>query len=54
MKRMLIKWLAPVVFDTLVDILYRLAHRSDTDIDDKIVQRIVDHRDQVISALQKI
>lgn len=52
MKKILIKWLLPVVIDLVIDVLEKLALKSDNAIDDRLVNVIRDNKANIISEIE--
>lgn len=53
MKAFLISLVLPKVIDLLIDVLEELADRTSTEIDDKMVEEIKKHKDQIMSGIKR-
>lgn len=52
MKALLIKWLLPIILDTLIDALEDLSKMSTNTIDDRMVESIRSYREDIINEVK--
>ncbi len=51
-KRLLINWVLPAVMEALISALVRLADKTETQVDDKVVDAILKDKDAIISEIK--
>ncbi len=52
MKAFLISWLAEAVFDEVMKALAKIAHRSDNNVDDKLIRVLKSSRSDIIKEIK--
>lgn len=52
MKKFIITWLLPSIYDALLSALTGLARRSDNTVDDAIITALIENKDKILDEIK--